>query len=98
MPELCFDKSIFSATALKKASYRFMDRLSASIHDEVGSYRVKIEFAEKLSEESASYLLREFEKEVLDQDLREHIKRETESYRNLILAHAFSKTSLIENE
>jgi His-Xaa-Ser system protein HxsD len=75
-----------------------MDRLSASIHDEVGSYRVKIEFAEKLSEESASYLLREFEKEVLDQDLREHIKRETESYRNLILAHAFSKTSLIENE
>jgi len=98
MPELCFDKSIFSATALKKASYRFMDRLSTSIHDEDGSYRVEVQFDKELSEESASYLLREFEKEVLDQDLREHIKKETEGYRNLILAHAFSKTLLIEDE
>ena len=98
MPELRFDKSVYSATALKKASYRFMDRLSTSIHDEAGSYRVEVQFPKDLSQESASHLLREFEKEVLDQDLREHIKKETESYRNLILAYTFSKTSLIENE
>jgi His-Xaa-Ser system protein HxsD len=75
-----------------------MDRLSTRIHDEDGSYRVEVQFDKELSEESASYLLREFEKEVLDQDLREHIKKETADYRNLILAHAFSKTSLIEDE
>jgi His-Xaa-Ser system protein HxsD len=98
VPELRFDKSVYSATALKKASYRFMDRFSTSIHDEAGSYRVEVQFPKELSQESASHLLREFEKEVLDQDLREHIKKETESYRNLILAHTFSKTSLIEDE
>ncbi len=98
MPELRFDKSIYSATALKKASYRFMDRLITSIHDEAESYRVDVQLPKELSEESVSHLLQEFQKEVLDQDLREHIKKETESYRNLILAHTFSKTSLIEDE
>ena len=98
MAELRFDKLIYSATALKKASHRFMDRLSTSIHDEDGSYRVEVQFDKELSEESMSRMLREFEREVLDQDLREHIKKETEGYRNLILAHTFSKTSLIEDE
>ena len=98
MADLRFDKSVFSVTALKKASYKFMDRLSTTIRDEGESYRVEIRFTKELSGESVTHLLREFEKEVLDQDLREHIKKETESYRNLILAHAFSKTSLTENE
>ena len=98
MKFLVFDKSVYSVTALKKASYRFIDRLSTSIHDEDGSYRVEVQFDKELSEESISRMLREFEKEVLDQDLREQIKKETEGYRNLILAHTFSKTSLIEDE
>lgn len=98
MKSLIFDKSVYGVAALKKASYRFMDRLRTRIHDEGGSYRVEIEFDKEHSEESKSHMLREFEKEVLDQDLREHIKKETESYRNLILAHTFSKTSLIEDE
>jgi His-Xaa-Ser system protein HxsD len=75
-----------------------MDRLITSIHDEAESYRVDVQLPKELSEESVSHLLQEFQKEVLDQDLREHIKKETESYRNLILAHTFSKTSLIEDE
>jgi His-Xaa-Ser system protein HxsD len=75
-----------------------MDRLTTSIYDEAETYRVDVHFPKELSEESVSHLLREFQKEVLDQDVREHIKKETESYRNLILAHTFSKTSLIEDE
>jgi His-Xaa-Ser system protein HxsD len=39
-----------------------------------------------------------FKKEVLDQDLRLKLKAETEPIRNLILAHAFSKTGLIADE
>jgi len=34
----------------------------------------------------------------LDQDLRETLKVETEPVRNLILAHAFSKTGIISHE
>ncbi len=35
-----------------------------------------------------------FRNEVLDQDLRRTIARETASLRNAILAHAFSKTGI----
>ena len=37
-------------------------------------------------------------KEVLDQELRHKLKAETEPVRNLIFAHAFSKTGLIAGE
>lgn len=36
-------------------------------------------------------------KEALDQTLRTRIKKETEQVRNLILAHAFSKSGLISS-
>ena len=50
------------------------------------------------SEKKIQEYLDDFKKEVLDQDLRENIKRETEAVRNLILSHAFSKTGLIQDE
>jgi hypothetical protein len=40
----------------------------------------------------------EFCNEVLDQELRETIAEETAGIRNLLLAQAFSKTSLIDPE
>jgi His-Xaa-Ser system protein HxsD len=39
-----------------------------------------------------------FKNEVLDQDLRQTIANETVTMRNVILAHAFSKTGLQSNE
>lgn len=39
-----------------------------------------------------------FQQALLDQDLREIVSEETEGVRNLILAHAFSKTTLIKPE
>ena len=41
-------------------------------------------------------LINEFKRELLDQQLRISIKKETEPQRNLILAYAFSKTGLQE--
>ena len=50
------------------------------------------------SDDSFAKLIDDFKKEVLDQDLREKLKVETEPVRNLILAHAFSKTGIISHE
>jgi His-Xaa-Ser system protein HxsD len=69
-----------------------------NITDNENGYAVEIRFGKEISLEAQESFISEFTKEVLDQDLREKIKSETESYRNLILAHAFSKTTLIENE
>jgi His-Xaa-Ser system protein HxsD len=38
----------------------------------------------------------DFSNELLDQDLREIVKRETGALRNLIMAHAFSQMTLSE--
>jgi His-Xaa-Ser system protein HxsD len=93
-----FDKKVYGLIGLKKAAYRFIDKVAANISDSDRSYDVEIRFSKELSDEAQELFISEFTKEVLDQDLREKIKTETESYRNLILAHAFSKTALIENE
>jgi His-Xaa-Ser system protein HxsD len=52
----------------------------------------------KESAEPIDKLVGEFCNEVLDQDLRETVAEETTGIRNLLLAQAFSKTSLIDSE
>jgi len=43
-------------------------------------------------------LIVEFRREVIDHDLRIEIRKQTEGVRNLILAHAFSKTGIVTSE
>lgn len=57
-----------------------------------------LNFQDNLSESAANFIAEDFKREVLDQDLRSTIASETEQIRNLILAHAFSKTSLISKD
>ena len=75
-----------------------MDKVAVNIADHGDSFEVEMRFNKESSKEAQEHFISEFTKEVLDQDLRESIKKETEGYRNLILAHVFSKTSLIKNE
>jgi His-Xaa-Ser system protein HxsD len=93
-----FDNHVFSLSAIKKAAYKYIDSFSADItltNDEV---RCLLKLTSPRSDESFVSLVDDFKKEVLDQDLREQLKVETEPVRNLILAHAFSKTGIINNE
>ena len=57
-----------------------------------------LNFDSKLTQRQCEFYVDQFKKEILDQDLRESIKRETEPVRNLVLAQAFSKTNLIKDE
>lgn len=96
--QVLFDKSIYSAEAIKKAAYRFIDKFSAVISENGASYSCALKFPDKSTDAQVARLVDEFKKEVLDQDLRESIKRETEGVRNLILAYTFSKAGLIKDE
>ena len=94
--ELSFDSSVYRLDAVKKAAYKFADSCSAMLRQEDSLIIVSLEFKESMLEPEKAALLHAFKNEVLDQQLREEISEKTESVRNLILAQAFSKTSLVE--
>lgn len=95
---LFFDVTIYSSEALKKAAYRLMDRCVAEISREESAYKVILKALAPKSDLGMDRLRDDFAREVLDQELRLAIKIESEPYRNLILAHVFSRTSLVKNE
>ena len=93
-----FDTNVICIEAVKKAAYKYLTKFSADIKLGEGSLTVRVEFDQKIAASDHLAIIQDFKKEVLDQDLREVLKKETEGYRNLVLAHAFSRTSLISNE
>jgi His-Xaa-Ser system protein HxsD len=95
---LIFDATVYSADAIKKAAYRSINRFSINISKEENQIKCSLSFKDSTTELQIKSYIDEFKKEVLDQDLRESIKKETEGVRNLILAHTFSKTGLIKDE
>lgn len=94
-----FDLRIYSPAAVKKAAYKFAADFSAilTVRDE-HRLEVRIHFAENGVASHIETVLDAFCNEVIDQDLRELIAKETEATRNLILAEAFSKTSLLHGD
>lgn len=91
------DTSVYSLTALKKVGYRFAARCSLTLgeHND-GRVHARWTFLPGTSVDQMPEILREFFQELLDQDLRETIARETQQARSVILAHAFSRTSLLD--
>lgn len=93
---LTFDSTVYRLSAVKKAAYKFGGHFHFLIEQQ-GSL-IKVQLKPKESYDSPDALAGEFCNEVLDQDLRETIAEETAGIRNLLLAQAFSKTSLIDSE
>jgi His-Xaa-Ser system protein HxsD len=93
---LTFDSAIYRVSAIKKAAYKFggLFHILLGQHDQVTEVRLK----PKESCASPDAFVGEFCNEVLDQELRETVADETAGVRNLLLAQAFSKTSLIDSE
>lgn len=94
-----FDSSAFSLPAVQKACYRFTDVASFEVRLETTGIDSKILVVMTAlgskSEVGLEHLKKLIRNEALDQQLREQISAETQGVRNLILAHAFSKTGLI---
>ena len=93
--ELVIDLRAYRLAAVQKTAYRLAARCTAMLGD-VGerSVAVHLMFPTTTSEAQALEVARVFFQELLDQELREQIAIETAPLRNLILAHAYSRTGL----
>jgi His-Xaa-Ser system protein HxsD len=92
------DTRVFSLSAIKKAAYRFSDRFFVAI-DSDREPEVRVRFTAKPGiAADLNIAVGEFRNELLDQDLRERIRGETEGVRRLLLAHALSQVPLIQPE
>jgi len=92
---LIFSSQISSVETIKKVAYRFSDVLSLDIIPRSGEIECILQFISGSREEQqAERIVAAFKNEVLDQDLRSIISKETEAIRNAVLAFALSKTGL----
>jgi His-Xaa-Ser system protein HxsD len=94
---LSIDTSIYSLDAIKKTAYKFAAAASVILQPK-DDHTIKVIFNFEGADNKAdpNRVIADFCNELLDQDLRQIIKRETTPVRNLILAHAFSHSALIE--
>lgn len=92
------DTRVYGLEAIKKTAYKFAAVTSVIVQprsDQTVSVLFNFDGGQRKTDPEC--VIADFCNELLDQDLREVIKRETTPVRNLILAHAFSRSSLIEN-
>src|SRR5437867_4177601 len=90
--------SVYGLETVKKAAYRFIDRASPSFAVNADKIVCTFSFSRGVSEASVDAFVRDFNVELLDQDLRERIAKETAPLRNTILALAFAPTKPAERE
>ena len=93
--QVSVDLRLYGESALLKAAHRFTDRchlhlLAQDEHTVIACLRHK-----QADEGDPIAMAGEFANELLDQRLRALVQRESEPVRNLILAHALSRTSLV---
>ena len=94
-PKVVFSSQVYSVETIKKAAYRFSDVMAVAITTRPGEIECVVEFlSETNKQEQPEQILADFRNEVLDQDLRATIAKETEATRNAILAFALSRTGL----
>jgi His-Xaa-Ser system protein HxsD len=92
------DLETFSLDAIKRSAYRFSDKFAFDLTVDGRTARCTFIFPASASPEAAEASIIAFRKELLDQDLRQVIRSETERVRNIILAHAFSQSGLVNDE
>ncbi len=95
--DLNFDGKAFSLDTVKRALYRFTDLCSFDIQSIDEQIKVTLHLPVAANQVKVDDLCSRIRNEVLDQDLREAISKETAGIRTLILANAFSNTGLVES-
>ena len=87
---ITFDTHVFSLDTVKRTLYRFSDKCSFDVQmiDDV----ITVTIQAKTQDDWIGRI----KNEVLDQDLRDTLFKETANIRTLILANAFSNTGLIQ--
>lgn len=96
--EINFDNRVFSIEAVKNAAYRLAALLDSEIRLEGDQIICNLKLRKESTSEVMNATLERFRREVIDHDLRIQIRSDTEATRNLILAHAFSRTGIVSSE
>ena len=91
------DLGVYGLPALLRVAYRFTDRCYLHLQRK-SEHVVEVRFRAKAPETALENIAGEFCNELLDQSLREIVARESEPVRNLILAHALSRTPFVDPE
>lgn len=93
------DLRVYRLSAVKKALYRLGRRYVGTITLlEADRASVVLYQTPDAPPGDADHARTALLREVLDQELREHIADETGAIRNILVAQAFSKTSLFDDE
>lgn len=91
------DLDVYGLAPVLKVADKFTDR--CFVHLQLRSNRVvEVRFCSKDSPGALESIAGEFCNEILDQRLREIVSCESEPVRNLILAHALSRTELMKSQ
>lgn len=90
------DLDIHGLTPLLKAAYRFTDRCYLHLQHKTPTV-VEVRFRGKAGGADLASVAGEFCNQLLEQTLRSVVASESELERNLILAHALSRTSLLDD-
>ena len=89
-----YDMCLYSAEVIQKAAYKGINHFTLNLQIKGNEFHCQLHRNIKTSEEAFQHAVEEFKKDVLDYQLREKIKSETEPLRNLVLSIAFSNTGL----
>lgn len=90
-------ESVYDQAAVAAALHRFTDRCFVHLErSDDGWFRCRV--VPRRSNEDGRTLAGLLANEMLDQLLRQHLQRETEPVRRLILAQAFSRTNILHPE
>jgi His-Xaa-Ser system protein HxsD len=91
------DPSLYSVNAVLRAAYRFTDRcyvFLARAEDEPP--RIVVTLTAKDGKQAPAAWIGELSNELIDQQLREELGRETQLIRELIVAQAFAEGNLLD--
>lgn len=84
-----------SVGAIRAAAYRFGETFSVSVEPaEENVVTVRCVFSNRAPTPDVDSVMSEFMRELNDQVLRERVREETKHLRAVIMAHAFSRTTL----
>lgn len=96
--KLEFDIQVYSIEAAQKAAYRLLNYFTLDIQLNANQLVCILNSNQGISKEGFEFSVQEFKKNILDEELRLKIRKETEPIRNLVLGVAFSRTGLQKNE
>jgi His-Xaa-Ser system protein HxsD len=91
------DTSIYSLKAVLKSAYSFTARAYLHLQHRDATV-IEVRMRPKCASEDPESIVFDFLNDLIDQRLRDLIAAETEQARDLILAHALSKTCLLAPE